>query len=698
MKHVAASCAAASLGLAAILLVAFSSQPVLASSRAPIVIVGDKSWAPLMYVGENNQAHGLVVDIWKLWSQKTGVEIEFRLMDWEKALHAVESGQADVVGYIIRAEERAHRFDFSIPFFEIPSVIFYEKSLCCPNKIEEFKDIQIGAVAEDYVVTYMQKQFPEIVITLFPSYEDVVDAAIAGRIKAFAMDTPVGHYYLSKKAGGGDFKVLAEHIYSIKHHAGVKKGNTELLELINRGLSSISDKEMQAISASWSGTMIQKPFPWAWIGIISLSIIIFVSLVSVWNRQLRKMVSQAVAEIKKKQTQLELSEKKYHGIFENAIEGIFQSSFDGRFLNVNPALAHILGYNSPEELMRSVTDIKEQLYVDPERREELIDRIRNGERVSRFESELYRKDGSTIWALINAHGADGDDANSSYIEGMVLDVTTIKNAVLSIQKAKEEAERADRMKSEMLFSVSHELKTPLTVLLGFFKIIDKKFRRHIAPNIACGDDKCQREVRAFEQNLAIIQADCERLRALIAHFFDLAELKSGLVDWKMEPVSIERLVTDALDRCRGEAMAKNLDLVVAIAPETPEAYGSGVALAEALGHLLDNALKFTDSGSIVCKAARQDEAIAISVEDTGTGIAPETLPHIFDLFSQGGDILTSKPAGVGLGLAIADEIVRRHGGTITAESVSGRGSVFTMRLPSQNLSANPGWGLHDRVE
>lgn len=669
------------LGLLAGLLVFFAAPLLFASPRDKIVVVGDKSWTPLIGVDADGQARGMIVDIWKLWSEKTGIEVEFRLMDWAKALRAVEDGHADVVAYMISSVERKKRFDFSNPYIEIPSVIFYDESICCPKDIADLHNIEIGVVRSDYLVAHLQEKYPGLRLRQYPSYEDVIEAALSGEIKAFAMDTPVGQHHLSKRGKRGRFNILEEQVYSIEHRAAVKKGNAELLRMVGDGLASITDREMQSIVASWSGKALGKPFPWKRLAIAALTIVILTALVVVWNWQLRRKVDRAVAEIQEKQSRVEASEREYYSLFVNAIEGIYQSSFEGRFLGANPAMARILGYDSPDELMGGVTDIKRQLYVRPEDREALLDRLRRGETVSCFETEILKKDGSKIWVLMNAHVEDDNTSCVSRIKGMVLDITEQKNAMLATQKAKEEAERADRTKSEMLFSVSHELKTPLTTLFGFIKILDKKYARHITPNVVCPDEKCRREIELFARNMTIILTDCERLRRLITEFFDLAELKSGLVAWEMGPVPVEALLIAALDECRGAVQAKGLELVAEVEDGTPNAFGCPQALAKALGHLLSNAIKFTASGSIVCKAVRRNDAIEITVTDSGPGIAPEDLPHVFEPFSQGGDALTGKPTGVGLGLAVAAEIIRQHNGEIRVESAAGRGSAFTITLP-----------------
>jgi PAS domain S-box-containing protein len=162
--------------------------------------------------------------------------------------------------------------------------------------------------------------------------------------------------------------------------------------------------------------------------------------------------------------ELQEAEAKYRSIFENAVEGIYQSTPDGRFLVVNPALARIYGYNSPEELIRSITQISTQLYVNPDRHRQFIEIIDNYGEVSGFESDVYRRDGNIIWISENAHAVRDEDGNVRYYEGIVQDITA--------RRAAEEALRKEQEKSERLLlnilprTIAERLKEDQTVMIA----------------------------------------------------------------------------------------------------------------------------------------------------------------------------------------------------------------------------------------
>ena len=133
---------------------------------------------------------------------------------------------------------------------------------------------------------------------------------------------------------------------------------------------------------------------------------------------------------------LRASEDKYRGIFENALEGLYQSSLEGRFLSVNPALAHILGYDSPEELIEGITDIRHQFYVNPSDRDILLTAIANHRKAFGFEVQVYRKDGRKIWISISARLRYDETGQPDVIEGFITDITTRKRAEEALEESR----------------------------------------------------------------------------------------------------------------------------------------------------------------------------------------------------------------------------------------------------------------------
>jgi PAS domain S-box-containing protein len=156
------------------------------------------------------------------------------------------------------------------------------------------------------------------------------------------------------------------------------------------------------------------------------------------------------------------AELKYRSIFENAVEGIFQTTLDGRFLSTNPALARIYGYDSPEELAANLPDVTNQLYFDPSRRQEFIERLHRDGAVVRFESQVYRRDGTLIWISENARIVYNNDGTPAYYEGTVEDITDLKRAEEALQRANEELESRVEERTAALRDANHRLRIEIT--------------------------------------------------------------------------------------------------------------------------------------------------------------------------------------------------------------------------------------------
>ncbi len=250
-----------------------------------------------------------------------------------------------------------------------------------------------------------------------------------------------------------------------------------------------------------------------------------------------------------------------------------------------------------------------------------------------------------------------------------------------LRQSNDKLQDMDRLKTEFLNMAAHEIRTPLTAVLGFAKIVQKKFSGVVVPQISREGGNSDRTVRLIEENLQIITQEADRLTALINDLLDVAKLEAGKVDWDFRAVDPADLVnramaaTDSLVRLKGLAFERD------VAGGLPAVRADRDRLLQVLINLLSNAVKFTEAGTITCGASLEPDGIRFRVTDTGIGIAPEDRETIFEKFRQLGDTLTGKPRGTGLGLAICRQIAEHHGGRIGVESEPDRGSTFYVVLP-----------------
>lgn len=237
----------------------------------------------------------------------------------------------------------------------------------------------------------------------------------------------------------------------------------------------------------------------------------------------------------------------------------------------------------------------------------------------------------------------------------------------SERTARAEAERAGRMKDEFLATLSHEIRTPLNAILGWTHILGKRARQ---------DDE-------LEKGLAVIERNAKAQSRIVADLLDMNRIVNGKLRLDMRSISIAPLVQSAVDTVLPSAAAKGLHLHADLDAACAPVRGDSERLQQVFLNLLSNAIKFTPTGGRVGVLLKPISAhVQISVADTGEGIDPAFLPHVFDRFRQADGSTTRRHGGLGLGLAIVKQLVELHGGSVGATSVGpGMGSTFVVMLP-----------------
>ena len=250
--------------------------------------------------------------------------------------------------------------------------------------------------------------------------------------------------------------------------------------------------------------------------------------------------------------------------------------------------------------------------------------------------------------------------------------------VVSVVRAQAElaaAEQARQRQAELLAVVAHELRNPLTPIRAAADMLGR-----IAPD----------DAGALPRLQAVIVRQLVHLSRLIDDLLDLSRARTGKLHLELAVVDLRTIVEQVVEAHRPAAQRRGLRLV-SVQPAHPlEVDGDPVRLAQVLGNLLDNACKFTpDGGAIELLAAADGDRVVVSVSDSGVGIAPETLAHVFEPFAQGMQAQGVANGGLGLGLAVVSELVEAHGGCVVAHSAgSGSGSRFIVTLPRAGCAAD----------
>ncbi|MEF3696894.1 ATP-binding protein [Desulfolutivibrio sp.] len=363
-------------------------------------------------------------------------------------------------------------------------------------------------------------------------------------------------------------------------------------------------------------------------------------------------------------------------IMDNMADGLLVTDAHGRITNFNPPLVHMFGLEGADLTGKDARQLFSGAMA------ELPEAARSQTAILTAEVRLGggrvgKAAASAIHA--HAHGPSGPDAAA---DG---DAATWLGTVILVRDITSEKE-VDRMKTEFISTVSHELRTPLTSVLGFAKIIRKKFVEDILPRLDATDNKSRRAAGQIGDNLGIIVSEGERLTELVNDVLDIAKMESGKIEWDLQPVTIAEVIERSVTATSALIEQKGLSLNLDISLGLPQFLGDRDRLIQVMLNLISNAVKFTAAGGVTIRAFIEGEMIRVGVSDTGPGISENDQQIIFEKFKQAGDTLTEKPKGTGLGLPICRQIVDRHGGRIWVESAPGQGSVFWFTLPVRGAS------------
>ena len=393
---------------------------------------------------------------------------------------------------------------------------------------------------------------------------------------------------------------------------------------------------------------------------------------------------------KRAQIRLRQAEAKYRQIFDNVHEGIIQETPEGRVLSVNQAGATVFGFHSPEEMLATVTRSGEQLYVNPDRRRELLTQLERHGYARDFRSEMRRRDGSVIWVSKTLRRVTDDRGNLVMVEGMFRDISAQRRAEQQLLQAKEQAEAANRAKSDFLANMSHELRTPLNAILGFSQVLKEEMMGPL------GNPKYREYCRDIVQS-------GEHLLALINDILDMAKVESGKMNLDEDWIDLEQSLEAGLLLVRERATANRITIRREMPQPGVSIWGDERRLRQVWINLLSNAVKFTPQGGWVeIRGAWQEGgSLVVTVADSGIGIAEEDIERVQQPFSQVASALSRSHEGTGLGLSLSRSLMELHGGSLDLDSRLGEGTVVTVSIPAErcrpSTPAGPLTGLQHQL-
>jgi two-component system cell cycle sensor histidine kinase/response regulator CckA len=383
---------------------------------------------------------------------------------------------------------------------------------------------------------------------------------------------------------------------------------------------------------------------------------------------------QDITERKQSEEVLKQAEEKYRDIFENAIEGIFQATPEGRYINVNPALAHMYGYDSPEELMNTVKDIYHQLYVNPNRHSELLRLLEEKGVVHNFEIQVYHKDREIIWISTNIRVVHDNDGRFLYYEGAVQNMTEQKKAEKDVKFLEDQLRQSQKLESigRLAGGVAHDFNNLLTIIKGNsqLSLMDLKEEDPLRENLEEVVRASDRASDLIRQLLAFSRRQILEMRVLDLNTVlrDMDKMLHRLIG---EDIELITLLADDLGRVKTDPGWVE-QIIMNLAVNARDAMPSvGKLTIETANVELDEAYARNHI------AVTPGRYVMLSMSDTGVGMTPEVRQQVFEPFFT----TKEKGKGTGLGLSTVYGIVKQSGGNIWVYSEPDKGTTFKIYLP-----------------
>ena len=373
------------------------------------------------------------------------------------------------------------------------------------------------------------------------------------------------------------------------------------------------------------------------------------------------------------------SERRLVALAENIPGATYQCVLrpNGRleFSYVSQGVQDLFGVDAEQVMSRATIRLKK---LHPDDRRVMRESIRHLDpNLTPVELELriVREDAPLRWVQSIARPRERDSGEIVW-DGIFLDVTEKHENLVALYEAKDEAELANRIKSEVLASMSHEIRTPLNAIMGFAEVMEMEIFGPV------GEPR-------YQEYSADIHASGRHLLSLIEDILDFSKLESGQLEMKKNRVNVAKVIESSLSLLKRRAESGEIKLAVRIAKKLPALRGDERRMRQVLFNLISNASKFTPDGGKVSVSATvgAKSGLRIQVEDTGVGIKPEDIVRALAPFDQIHDSKAPDDNGTGLGLPLAKSLVERHGGRLNLASKPGKGTVVTLQFPPMRLVA-----------
>jgi len=382
---------------------------------------------------------------------------------------------------------------------------------------------------------------------------------------------------------------------------------------------------------------------------------------------LEEQVKERTLELEEAYKILKEKEIKYRSLYENAPVGIFHSTLDGKYIDVNPELARLLGYDSPEDLISTVnkTSIADVIYVNKNLRPGFLESALKAKAWFKTENLYRRKDGEIIIGDLSFRDLGNDNDGNPLLEGFMTDITTRKKSEEKLKEIIEELERSNNELESFAYITSHDLQEPLRTIASYAQLIERRYKDKLDPDA--------------DEFIEFMVDGSRRMKQMIQGLLDYSRV--GTRGHEFTEFESEDALNYALSNL-GTAISK-ADAEIT-SDELPVTFADKDQMVRVFQNLIGNALKFHREGlkpKIHISARKEDGEYIFSISDNGIGLEEQYSNQIFEVFKRLHAI--GEYHGTGIGLAIVKRIIDRHGGRVWVESEPCVGSTFYFTIPTE---------------
>lgn len=650
--------------------VALSAQEREWIARNPTVTVVGSQYPPYLFRNRQGDWVGLNSDVLATVAQLTGLQFVFTpSTSIVHSLELLKSGQADMSTTLSDSPERREFLNFTHSFGGQNWVFIVRQPQLTLASLEELNGQTLALPAQHVLESSIRQSHPGIRLLLVDSLEQAREMVRSGEAMA-TIDSEVGAYGVlnndpTLKVGRSVEGMWAPDLFAVRRSA------PELETILNKALEAFPVAEFRALRMRWLGAQSppapawQRIAPWVYWAVAAAVLFGLVSLV--WSSRLRAQISQREKAEEALNDQLAFKRALLDGI----PNPIYVRDLQGRLITCNKSYEQAFSLRLEDARGHRLTDIS---IIPPELAAQLhadyLSLLQDPKPL--FVDRRIEIDGQCTDAYqwtVPFYRADGQ------LQGLLggwIDITERKQLEAELVEARQQAEQANEAKSAFLATMSHEIRTPIAVIIGLLEL-----ERETA--LAKGQTP--------SSGLETAHRSASELIALIGDSLDLARIEAGSLQLAPQATALMPFVEGIVSQFRNQALAQGLELQLQVAEDAQGVYWfDPLRLRQVLVNLLGNALKFTHLGHVSVQVSRTGQpapsavGLLLSVRDTGIGISAQQQTELFTPFTQASARSASEYGGSGLGLSICRQLVELMGGTISLQSVPGKGTEVRVEL------------------